>query len=1100
MFDFAMQGRPLSARVLEILGCVARRRHDAAMPVAEGKQQRGRVRKNLSWASRARTLIVLLGIVALYSNSAQATIPTNPIPYVSIISPQTVLPGGSAFTLTVTGANFISNSVVYWGSTALVTTYVSRGKLQAAVPANLIAAEGTGWITVFNPTPVGGRSGVAFLQVGHPVAAYNPTIISVLPTGNSFFNSHAQGDFNGDGKMDLVALDEALPLIWVFLGNGDGTFQAGVSYPIPISDPFGVAVGDVNGDGKLDIIVSSVGSGMDELLGNGDGTFQAATAFGSMNVSEQYAFLADVNGDGFLDILVADNGSSNINYYQGNGDGTFQNSVTIGTLDSLSGIIAVGDFNGDGILDIAAGSEGDTTIALFLGNGDGAFQTAQDFTGQGKSWVVAVGDFNEDGWLDLVGGDFGGTGSPGTNSSLLLNNAGSGFLPSTLLNIGSGRIYAIGVADLNGDGHADIIGNELTGGAMTVSLGAGNGTFAAFVPVGVNFYWQDEPITVGNFVSGGGVGFVGTDESFGAVDVILLSVTVSPTPLPFGNVAINSTAAAMALTITNNSTTGVTLVSSVISGTNSSEFVISGTTCGPTLASGASCSSSIAFTPLATGARSATFTLTDTGAGLTQTAALTGTGVTASAVLLTPSSSVTFANQALTTTSAPQIVTVKNSGNATLNIASILLGGANAADFGKTSTCGTTLAVSASCTITVTFTPSASGMRNATVTLTDDALDSPQTLLLSGTGVTSNPQPVLAMLSPTTATAGGAGFTLTLTGTNFVAGTIVEWNGVALATTVVSGTQLTAVVPAIDIAAGGTAALTVLNPAPGGGASAAITFTINDPLPTLGLLSPTTANAGSAAFTLTLTGTNFLAGTVVEWNGVALTTTIVSATQVTALVPAGDLTTGGAILVTVFNPLPGGGTSPALTLTIADFAVSSPTPTQTVAAGHPAAFAISTATVGGTLTNPVTFTVTGLPTGAAAKFNPTSVTPGTSTMMTVTTTARAGSALLRNPFEQHGPLFPPSLPAWPAAANLSTLLATLLAGFGFAKLRHRLPRTVAPVAALFITLIVAVTFIAGCGTTSRPASTGTPAGNYVLTVTGTSGTDVRSTTVTMVVQ
>ena len=1100
MFDFAMQGRPLSARVLEILGCVARRRHDAAMPVAEGKQQRGRVRKNLSWASRARTLIVLLGIVALYSNSAQATIPTNPIPYVSIISPQTVLPGGSAFTLTVTGANFISNSVVYWGSTALVTTYVSRGKLQAAVPANLIAAEGTGWITVFNPTPVGGRSGVAFLQVGHPVAAYNPTIISVLPTGNSFFNSHAQGDFNGDGKMDLVALDEALPLIWVFLGNGDGTFQAGVSYPIPISDPFGVAVGDVNGDGKLDIIVSSVGSGMDELLGNGDGTFQAATAFGSMNVSEQYAFLADVNGDGFLDILVADNGSSNINYYQGNGDGTFQNSVTIGTLDSFSGIIAVGDFNGDGILDIAAGSEGDTTIALFQGNGDGTFLTAQNFTGQGNSASVAVGDFNEDGWLDLVGGDFGGTGSPGTNSSLLLNNAGSGFLPSTLLNIGSGRIYAIGVADLNGDGHADIIGNELTGGAMTVSLGAGNGTFAAFVPVGVNFYWQDEPITVGNFVSGGGVGFVGTDESFGAVDVILLSVTVSPTPLPFGNVAINSTAAAMALTITNNSTTGVTLVSSVISGTNSSEFVISGTTCGTTLASGASCSSSIAFTPLATGARSATFTLTDTGAGLTQTAALTGTGVTASAVLLTPSSSVTFANQALTTTSAPQIVTVKNSGNATLNIASILLGGANAADFGKTSTCGTTLAVSASCTITVTFTPSASGMRNATVTLTDDALDSPQTLLLSGTGVTSNPQPVLAMLSPTAANAGGAGFTLTLTGTNFVAGTIVEWNGVALATTVVSGTQLTEVVPAIDIAAGGTAALTVLNPAPGGGVSAAITFTINDTLPTLGSLSPTTATAGGAAFTLTLTGTNFLAGTVVEWNGVALTTTIVSATQVTAMVPAGDLTTGGAISITVFNPLPGGGTSAALTLTIADFAVSSPTPTQTVAAGHPAAFAISTATVGGTLTNPVTFTVTGLPTGAAAKFNPTSVTPGTSTMMTVTTTARTGSALLRNPFEQHGPLFPPSLPAWPAAANLSTLLATLLAGFGFAKLRHRLPRTVAPVAALFITLIVAVTFIAGCGTTSRPASTGTPAGNYVLTVTGTSGTDVRSTTVTMVVQ
>jgi hypothetical protein len=320
---------------------------------------------------------------------------------------------------------------------------------------------------------------------------------------------------------------------------------------------------------------------------------------------------------------------------------------------------------------------------------------------------------------------------------------------------------------------------------------------------------------------------------------------------------------------------------------------------------------------------------------------------------------------------------------------------------------------------------------------------------------------------------------------------------VALATTVVSGTQLTVVVPAIDIAAGGSAALTVLNPAPGGGASAAITFTINDPLPTLGLLSPTTATAGGAAFTLTLTGTNFVAGTVVDWNGVALTTTFVSATEVTALVPAGDLATGGAILVTVFNPLPGGGTSAALTLTIADFAVSSSTPTQTVAAGQPAAFSISTATVGGAFPNPVTFTVTGLPRGAAATFNPASVTPGTSTMMTVTTTARPVSAFSRNPFDQQGPLFPAS---FPAAANLSMLLATLLAGFGFARLRHKLPRGVAPVAALIITLVVTVAFIAGCGSTSRPASTGTPAGTYVLTVTGTSGTDAHSAAVTMVVQ
>jgi len=135
MFEFALQDRPLSARIPGIIDGPAPRDRDAVARVADGKRRRDGVRKNRSWANRAGTLIVLLGIAALYSNSAQATIPTNPIPYVSIISPLTVLPGGSAFTLTVTGANFISNSVVYWGSTALVTTYVSRGKLQAAVPA-----------------------------------------------------------------------------------------------------------------------------------------------------------------------------------------------------------------------------------------------------------------------------------------------------------------------------------------------------------------------------------------------------------------------------------------------------------------------------------------------------------------------------------------------------------------------------------------------------------------------------------------------------------------------------------------------------------------------------------------------------------------------------------------------------------------------------------------------------------------------------------------------------------------------------------------------------------------------------------------------------
>ena len=117
-------------------------------------------------------------------------------------------------------------------------------------------------------------------------------------------------------------------------------------------------------------------------------------------------------------------------------------------------------------------------------------------------------------------------------------------------------------------------------------------------------------------------------------------------------------------------------------------------------------------------------------------------------------------------------------------------------------------------------------------------------------------------LSPSSATAGGSAFTLTVTGTNFINGSTVRWNGANRTTTFVSSTSLTAAITAADIATAGTAPVTVFNPTPGGGTSGALTFTINaaNPVPTLTSLSPSSATAGGSAFTLTLTGTNFI-----EW-------------------------------------------------------------------------------------------------------------------------------------------------------------------------------------------------------------------------------------------
>ena len=218
--------------------------------------------------------------------------------------------------------------------------------------------------------------------------------------------------------------------------------------------------------------------------------------------------------------------------------------------------------------------------------------------------------------------------------------------------------------------------------------------------------------------------------------------------------------------------------------------------------------------------------------------------------------------------------------------------------------------------------------------------------ILNGSGVPSvasivqvGSGPTLTSLSPTSAAAGGAAFTLTVNGGNFVSGSVVRWNGANRTTTFGSPTQLTAAITAADIAAAGSASVTVQNP--GGAVSNALTFTITGAsTPTLTSLSPGSAAAGGPAFTLTVNGSNFVSGSVVRWNGANRTTTFVSATQLTAAITAADIAPAGTASVTVQNP--GGAVSNALTFTITG--ASTPTltalsPSRDVAGG--AAFTLT---------------------------------------------------------------------------------------------------------------------------------------------------------------
>jgi hypothetical protein len=191
----------------------------------------------------------------------------------------------------------------------------------------------------------------------------------------------------------------------------------------------------------------------------------------------------------------------------------------------------------------------------------------------------------------------------------------------------------------------------------------------------------------------------------------------------------------------------------------------------------------------------------------------------------------------------------------------------------------------------------------------------------------NNPVPTTTSLSPSTAVAGGAAFTLTVNGTGFVSNSVVQWNGSNRTTTYISSTQLTAAITAADIASAGTAQVTVVDPAPGGGTSNAQTFTITtSPVPTTTSLSPSTAAAGGAAFTLTVNGTGFVSNSVVQWKGSSRTTTYVSSTQLTAAITAADIASAGTASVTVVNPTPGGGTSNAQTFTITGLALDASTP------------------------------------------------------------------------------------------------------------------------------------------------------------------------------
>ncbi|HEX2776758.1 MAG TPA: FG-GAP-like repeat-containing protein, partial [Candidatus Acidoferrales bacterium] len=685
------------------------------------------------------------------------------------------------------------------------------------------------------------------------------TTVSQTPTVALDPKTVLVGDMNGDGIPDIVVGGNSV--VSVLIGNGDGTFRAADDITAHASNPWIAVVPFVNG-GPLDILaVSDSASDMNNatlIIGNGSGGGTAGSPFSLPFGSASGVVSGDFNGDGQQDFAVIFQQDNKISTFLGNGNGTFQAPTTLAT-GSAPVSAVVGNFNGHGKIDVAVANSGDNTISIYLGSVGGEeslspFTVATPVQATFSPISIAVGDFNGDGIDDLA---VTGTVSGNSVSAVFLGKGGGAFGTPTLI---PQFLAAFGIvaADVLGNGDVDIVTTIPTGNALGLLLNDGFGDFSQGV---IPPQTGNSPmfLAAGNFNGQASADLAVANNADGTVSVFLSQLTQSAT----ASISGVSGAGVETLRAISGSilpqTGGDNIVAQYagdanFAGATSTPIVVVVSNPVPTITN---------LSPTSAAAGSAPFTLTVNGTNFVSGATVSFGGANKTTVFV----------------------------NSTQVTASIL-----ASDVASAGTPA----------VTVTNPTPGGGTSNA-LTFTINA-------------AANNPVPAISTLQPASATAGSGALTLTVNGSSFVSGAVVNFNGNARTTTFVSATKVTASILAGDVASAGTPAVTVTNPAPGGGTSNALTFTINaaanNPTPAITTLQPASATAGSGAFTLTVNGSSFVSGAVVNFNGNARTTTFVSATKVTAAILAGDVAAAGTPAVTVTNPAPGGGTSNALTFTI----------------------------------------------------------------------------------------------------------------------------------------------------------------------------------------
>jgi len=543
--------------------------------------------------------------------------------------------GGNVFTFYGKGTGVFSNGPSYPLQTPLFggNYSVAVGDFNGDGNLDLLDTDGEATSTVSL-----GRGDGTFQT--NQLYAYNSSLVA---------NNIVTADFNGDGYPDIAQSlsGGANGKIGINLGSSHGVL--GATSQVTASTCANnvvewVAAGDVNGDGKADIVATlqdATFAGCQNntvavLIGQGTGKFKPAVYYSTGSAAqEQEVFLVDMNGDGKLDI-VTQNADGTISVLLNKGNGTYKPGTLVTGLSAIyphSVYLTFADFNGDGKMDIAAATEGNITdVYVMLGTGTGTFGAPIQTVTPYYPITLAAADFNRDGKADLL---ITTTANGCTNNdrgyAFLKGNGDGTFTPGTLNCLPYQTPEIPVVADLNGDGKLDVVipyyGN-LAGVATgpVVLQGKGDGTFTVLE----NYYSGTAVMgaVVADFNGDGtpDIALVnGVTFSPSFISVMFNStqpVSVSPLTVNYGSVTV-ATKKPETVILTNNQSKALTFTSITLGGTDPGDFSET-SNCGTSRKAKAECTITVTFTPIVTGARTATLSIVD--AVGTQVVQLNGTG------------------------------------------------------------------------------------------------------------------------------------------------------------------------------------------------------------------------------------------------------------------------------------------------------------------------------------------------------------------------------------------------------------------------------------------------------------------------------------------